>query len=342
MFPLIEFRDFRRIILAALLATFATTGHAQEGVLLFDVGRKIHLDVTIEPNVLTFSFDKHLYSYDETVIIRSVIVPQASTRKASTGGGLAGLMQSRVVDAMDGKPTISEEAAKAEGYFADFEPETKSFIKLVNQYYPDAKYVVDKSVDNGADAAARLKAKMYIHKGTIQNVTYGGKSFNLTHWVKADAETDTAPLASASAKVSILSGAKIDFEKAIFVGDFMEKAPVAFSLGDLPRDPDRRKRAMELFVEFQNRVMQKFLEIKFKLNMKRRLLNPNDIEVLHNVAVGQTHNFKKKITVDWFGEKNRINFIIAATPEGASEGLPGRPVLGEEEAWNPVKDGSTW
>ncbi len=51
----IDFRILHHIIFATFLVPIATTGHAQEGVLRVEVERKIDLDVTIEPRVLSLS-----------------------------------------------------------------------------------------------------------------------------------------------------------------------------------------------------------------------------------------------------------------------------------------------
>lgn len=174
-------------------------------------------------------------------------------------------------------------------------------------------------------------------------VSSGGRKYKLTHWTKTESEFDNTAYGTASAQFSIRSGTEIDFSEATYEGKFEATGPIVFDLDDVPEDPARRQKAIELFDEFKARVIWQYQTIIDKLDMKRRLLNRKDLTDLNSIAAGESLTFNKKIMLDWFDEEKVVNLLIAATPLGEPEGLPGRPMLGEEEVWNPAEDeDSNW
>ena len=238
---------------------------------------------------------------------------------------------------MDGTPTIPESEAVAQ-----FEPNTKRFEDLVRRFSGDAEITVLKSVNSIPGAADRLREEGY-ESGAWKMVSSGGRKYKLTHWIKTESEFDNTTYGTASARVSIRSGADIDFENAIFDGMFEPTGPIAFELDDLPEDPDRRKKAMALFGKFRARVVEQYMTIIDKLDLEIQLLKRKDRTILRGKAAGETYRYNKIIMLDWFDEEKVVNLLIAATPLGEPEGLPGRPMLGEEEVWNPAEDeDSNW
>lgn len=303
-----DFKIFRHISFVIFLALLATNGHAEEAVLKVDVARKINFDVTIEPPVMQFSFEKKLYFHGQTMTLYVVVVPELQKQAAPACRGMACILQTQVTDKMDGQPSIP----KAEAV-AHFKADTQRFVKFTRRFNPDGKMVLVEKTDSGADAAARLKADGYTSWGGAKNVISDGRKYKLTEWVKAVSKTDSEPYGSVSARISIRSDADIDFEKSVFTGKFKATAPITFNFDKPPNDPVRRQRAIELFTEFRNRVTTRYMTIIDALNTKRRLLNRKDLALLRDMAPGEDHIFNKKIILDWFGERRTVNVNIAAT-----------------------------
>lgn len=304
----INFKAFSLVVFAILLAPLVTIANASEHVLQVDVERKINLDVTIKPRVLSFSFVKNLYSHNETLNLHVVVVPELQKKTARACRGMACILQTQVTDKMDGTPSIPK--AEAMGHF---KADTEDFVNFTRRFRPKAKIVVIEKTDGGADAPARLKKDGYQPWGRAKTVSSGGRQYKLSEWVKAVPKIDKSTYGKASGRVKIRSDAGIDFEQTVFVGKFEATAPTAFNLENVPTDSARRQRAIELFGEFRNRVTERYLTIMDKLNTKRQLLNRKDLAILRGKMPGEGHSFNKKIILDWFGERRTVNVKIVAS-----------------------------
>lgn len=326
-----NFRPARACILAVLLSPFTSVGYAQDSVMLVEVERIIDLAVTIEPPVLTLSEERELRTWDVTVTLNVVVLPEL-IGKAAACRGLTCIMQTQVADVIDGKPAIPE--AEAAAYFA---AETQSSIDLTRRFYPDGDIVVVESVDNSPDAAARLEAMGYNSSGLTRRAVFGGNEYSLTQWEKGVPKRDESSYGKASARIDIRTDADVDFENSVFAGRFESTAPIAFELVDLPDDPVRRQKAIELFAEYRALVTERYMAAIDTLNEKRRLLNQDDIALLQGDWAGETHYFHKKITLDWFMEKKTVDVVIAASAHGPA-------AVGGLEDWslNYFEDDEGW
>ena len=327
-----DFRILRHITFATFLVPFATTGHAQEGVLRVEVERKIDLDVTIEPQIISLVRSPVRVEYQSGPTLEiAITIDREIEIKSTEEFGLMGVLRFPYLNSgRSGGPTPN--VTLYNGPFQVSALEEEGYEKL----FTDAVQY----------------SKTY-HEHDI---------FQVTHWSKT---TPAGPrIGTAISHVKIHSDARIDYASSVFRGAFdnpnlepfntpewilFEDDPdgIAFEIDvDPPADAAQFEAVAQQYEEYKAAVRSRLSEVLSHLNEPRRLLNDEETEELFKAKIGETLSFSKTIKFDWFGEQKTVHVVVAATvadiddPDGptgqptdffeSDEGWPYFPDVGDE------------